>query len=153
MNESKPKKKIATRLESMRRVHQTYQWLNEGLPNLTIIAKCVKDFGIGTRQAENIIARARNILQKQFEKDASGQMSDILKKLDRIHQKTMEGEIVVKDGIKFTVTDPSVARQALMDKAKILGLLTNKIDMTVNDERENTREDSDTLESIANQIH
>lgn len=150
---NKPKRKIATRFESMKRVHQIYQWLSQGLPNLTIYDKCAQLYKIKQSQTDKLISRARFLLQKRFNEESHGQLPDILRKLDAIHKKTFEGELTVKDGIKITVPDHSVARQALMDKAKLLGLLTNKIDMTVNDEREHADSDDTELEAAVYTSH
>ncbi len=147
----KPKRKIASRIEGMKRVHQVYQWLNDGDSTGLIISKCRELYGIKVSQVEKYLNRARKLLSKRFEKESDGQMSDILRKLDKIYRKTVEeGESrFTAEGIEYSVYDYSVARQALMDKAKILGLLTNKIDMTVNDERELLDNDTHEIESVA----
>jgi hypothetical protein len=155
MNQPKPKRKIASRVETIKRIYQIYQWVCEGHSTNKIVTQCREMYGIRRAMTERLLTKARELLTQRMQKDMSGQASDIIKKLDAIHEKAFEEGITrySAKGEEFKDFDLSTARQVQIDKAKILGLLTNKIDMTVNDERENTREDSDTLESIANQVH
>lgn len=147
------KRKIATKIESMKRVHQIYQWLNHGKSTKFILRNSLEQWGIQTGQTEVYLRRARQLLAKRFEKESHGQMADIIKKLDEIHARNFEeGELRLTDkGHEYIVYDSSVARQALMDKAKLLGLIQNNVNLNVNDEREHTEYESNELESIADQ--
>lgn len=147
---SKPKRKIATKLESARRVHQIYQYLAEGWSNVRIYRKAAELYNISPRQTEHYISKARQILSKKLLYRQTEHLSDILSKMDAIHRKTFEeGEVkVTEKGDEYVVHDYSVARQALMDKAKLLGLLKEKVEMTVNDLNASDA-DISTLESVA----
>lgn len=139
----------------MKRVHQIYQWLNDGYSNKKIYEKCAQLYSIKVSQTDKLISRARLLLQKRFEKDMIGQLPELLKKLDAIHVRTFEeGETrYTESGESYQVYEPSVARQALMDKAKLLGLIRNNIDLSVNDEREYSNITEEELTSITPELH
>lgn len=132
------KRKIASKVERLKRIHQVYQWVCKGWSTNKIVAQCHEDYGIGQSMSEKYLNRARELLCKRMESEMATQASDIVKKLDAIHERTFEkGETrYTEEGEPYQIFDHSTARQALMDKAKLLGLLTNKIDMHVTNERD-----------------
>lgn len=142
------KRKVANKIERLRRTYQIYQWLCKGWSTSKIIQNSEQLWGIKHSMVEYYLRRARELLTKRMQKDMNHQAGDILKKLDAIHERAFEEGTVkyTKEGGEYLDFDLSTARQVQMDKAKILGLLTNKIDMTVNDERELTSLSDDELE-------
>ena len=110
--------------ERLRRIHKVFQWLTEGLTDQEVYEKCTTEFQIGKRQANNYLRKARKFLTQRFEQERMTELAYIVARLKR-------GEhLALKDN------DLTNYRGALMDQAKLLGLLTNNINLTVQEQDE-----------------
>ena len=133
-------RKIATRLEQARRIKEIYQWLMNGDSMQEAIEKSCNLFNIRRAQARHIVNRARKFVTLHFQQQAQDELSDICAKMDYLYTKSK-------------LEEPGTANQILMNKAKILGLVRNNIDLSVNDEREHSNLTDDELETITPTIN
>lgn len=98
-----------------------------------IVREGSRIWGISQRQMDDYYARARDFVVSKFEKEKHKYAADIVSKLDFIYNKAMfEGEPVYnKKGILvYYASDMNVAKGALMDKAKLSGLLKDQVEFT-----------------------
>lgn len=120
MDKSKSRPK-ANAQQVQERIQQCLQWLGEGYTTGTILRNGSELWGITTRQVEEYYSRARDIVHQRFERSLPKLASDIADKLDIIYQKCMD------DGDS---AQRAIARQTIMDKAKLTGLLKDTVQIT-----------------------
>ena len=97
------------------RIKQCLRWLRDGYTRAMVLRDAAVLWGLAERQIETYYGQAQKIITEQFQKDLPHMASDIVGKLDYIYEKTKQtGEL-------------AVGRQAMMDKAKLAGLLKDNV--------------------------
>lgn len=121
----------ASKKEALERINQCLEWLRHGWTSGKIVQEGSRKWSITTRQVADYLATARADIEKKFEKEKKGLIADIVDKLDVIYEKAMfEGVSKREDGeILYYMADMNVAKGALMDKAKIAGLLKDQVEV------------------------
>ena len=66
------------------RVQTVYQWLTEGNSRHTIVQKCAETFDIAERQADNYIAKARELLERDSAMSRQAFLAETLGNLRRL---------------------------------------------------------------------
>jgi hypothetical protein len=99
-----------------KRVLQVIRWLGEGKMYSEIDALGAITFGISTRQMQKYIALARKEMFRQYQDAVPGLIEEVDTTLRLIQDSTIKSE-------------PNIARQAVMDRAKLSGLLRERIEI------------------------
>lgn len=131
MQKSKPAPKCSDK-ERHARISQCLQWLNEGYTRGMSVRKGSEIWGVSTRQVDDYYSEAQKLLTARFKRDITSLAGDIAEKLDYIYEKATT-PIYIEDpdsGEVEAKVELSVARQAIMDKAKLAGLLKDEIELT-----------------------
>lgn len=114
-------------------------------------ARCLQNFAhweLSDRTIDQYISEARVELDRNFGKFTRFQLQGIISQLDAIFHKGFYGFPSYSNGVEFTKIDLMVARQALMDKAKLLGLIVDKAEIDINDQRDPEMLEKSTKELI-----
>ena len=100
----------STKLEAEHRVNACYKLLAQGQSRTQIVVFCAEKFGIGERQTENYIARAREKLLEDCEMERPAWIAEALQRLRVIEQKAMDKN------------QPASAINAITLQAKLIGI-------------------------------
>lgn len=100
----------STKLEAEHRVNACYKLLAQGQSRTQIVVFCAEKFGIGERQTENYIARAREKLLEDCEMERPAWIAEALQRLRVIEQKAMDKN------------QPASAINAINLQAKLIGI-------------------------------
>jgi hypothetical protein len=133
----------ATQAEMTLRVRAVVKLLRKGFTRNMIQQYAARKWGITDRPIDEILSRARNAIQKEFEKDIPHAAKEIVASLDEIYRKALVPVPKIYEGSPISFVnratgkfeyiverDLSNARMAIMDKAKLLGLLKNHIQVS-----------------------
>jgi len=134
------KRKIAGRIERLRRIHQVFLYLAKGWTDSEIIAKCREDYNIGQSMTYKYMQKAKSYLTKKMQENMEDSIANITSQLKRAADIALEKK------------DMQNYRGALMDLAKINGLLTQRIDMNINNQDEYADTDADEIEAALEAI-
>lgn len=135
----------ATNSEVRRRAAEVLEMLQDGKSHAQILRYTAENWGIAGRTAETYIQRASETLTKLLEGRARYMLADCIAKLDAIHDGAMGGDFrYTASGESYLVVDRQVARQCVMDKAKLLGLSVDRL--RIEDERDEELDDLPTEE-------
>jgi len=121
---------MATQVEIEKRVTQIFQWMLEPLSRTEILQKGSEMWGVSERQIDEYSSRSTKLIHDLVQKERPYKLHEIIKKLDLIYEKAMHQGVAkrTRDGYSVVyVADMQVARQALMDQAKLLGMVVDKI--------------------------
>jgi hypothetical protein len=149
----KKAKKKATRSPDHvgnQRVAEVVAWMLEGHTRAGILRNASEsEWGVSSRSVDSYMKKARAVLDEQFKKDLPHQLNAIIRNLDAIYHRAFHVGTKKwgKDGAFWTEFDYHVARAALMDKAKLLGLVKNTLQ--IEDEREYEDEKEEDLIAAA----
>lgn len=121
---------MATAAQVEKRVAEVYQWMMIPISRVEILQKGSEKWGVSERQIDSYMSRSKAIIHEVVTREHPHKLSEIIKKLDLIYEKAMFGGTAKrKKGRKSVIymADMGVARQSLMDQAKLLGLIIDKI--------------------------
>ena len=102
----------STKLEAEHRVNACYKLLAEGQSRTQIVVFCADKFGIGERQSENYIARAREKLLEDAEMERPAWVAEALLRLRTYEQAA------------YKQKQNQTAINAVQAAAKLIGLET-----------------------------
>ncbi len=102
--------KKSTNLEVTHRVNAVYKLLAEGQSRTQVLQFCSEKWGVGERQAENYVARAREKLINDCEMERPAWIAEALQRLRTIEQKAM------------AKNQPASAINAITLQAKLIGI-------------------------------
>lgn len=110
-----------------------------------------KKWNVSSRTVDAYIADARKLTRKIFEGSLEDQLSEICNRLESIAQLALKGQDVFNAMGEVVGKKPElhIARQCIMDKAKLVGLGTEKVDLTISHDRDLDDEDDDVLLTAA----
>lgn len=132
MAKGKKPKPPANTAHIAKRINQCLEWIDAGYGCQRAVREGTVMWGVKTRQVEEYWSRAMKIVVAQFEKERPQLVASISKKLDSIYDQCMQGYNVGVDDRGDVITRPDMtnARQSLMDKAKLVGLLKNQLEVS-----------------------
>ncbi len=102
--------KKSTNLEVTHRVNAVYKLLAEGQSRTQVLQFCSEKWGVGERQGENYVARAREKLINDCEMERPAWIAEALQRLRTIEQKAM------------AKNQPASAINAITLQAKLIGI-------------------------------
>lgn len=76
--------KKCTKAETDRRIHEVVKLITSAKPNSYIFRFCSEEFGVGERQAENYLRRAREVIKADYSIERSEFMASRMALLDKI---------------------------------------------------------------------
>lgn len=144
----------STQAELDLRVNEVYEQIIAGRSRGNILQYSAENWDVSERQVDNYIKKARERMQEELKQNYPYKLGEIIKKLDRIYHKAMCGVTRLgAKGIEFNDIDLSVARQALMDQAKLLGFVKETFQFDSPEDEEAMKEfgtwDDEKLEQYA----
>lgn len=116
--------KRSTKAELNSRIHELYEGICKGKVTSTLVRFATEKWGVNRRQAEEYIARARELLAEQFRKRQPKFLTELLAKMEAVFQKAFHDGVACSaaDGRLYQREDLATARQCIMDMAKLSGL-------------------------------
>lgn len=102
--------KKSTKLEVLHRVNSVYKLLAEGQSRTQVLQFCSEKWGVGERQGEIYLARAREKLTDDCEMERPAWIAEALQRLRTIEQKAM------------AKNQPASAINAITLQAKLIGI-------------------------------
>lgn len=82
--------KKASNAEIDRRIHEVVRLLSLATPNSAILRHCALEYGVNERQAQNYIARARDVIRQDYSIERSEFMASRMALLDKIIQRSIK---------------------------------------------------------------
>ena len=120
------------------RVREVYTLLLSNLNRSGIQEHCRKKWGIQRAAVDNLISKANAIIRADLEASKDSILISLLEKQNRLYEKIIEDRPISKEG--QGLPNYGAARQVLMDIAKLTGLETTKVSVSVADHDEETKE-------------
>lgn len=129
----KPTSKKPTKVEYTDRVKEIYHMLLDGKYRPEIQEFARKKWDLSRAAIDNMMKAASDIIREDLEQSREAMLADILRKQERIYNETM----ITQNHV--------VARQVLMDKAKLIGVEKSRVVHSIEIDEELSKTDDDSL--------
>lgn len=132
----KPTSKKPTKIEYTDRVKEIYHMLLDGKYRPEIQEFASKKWDLSRAAIDNMMKAASDIMRDDLEKSREAMLVDILRKQEKIYHETMINQ------------NHAVARQVLMDKAKLIGVEKSRVVHSIEADEEILKMNDDELSEI-----
>lgn len=120
-----------------KRVQEIYKLLMAGKTRPYILEHCSKVYDLKRASADSLMQDASKMIEEDIAKTRGSRLGVLLNRLNDIYEKTTQ------------LDNYPVARQVIMDEAKLLGLDNHAKTHIIDDKRELSETNDDELETIA----